>query len=88
MMLAGRGAGKTRSAAEALWWWAWIHPGTMSIVVAPTSNDLKFTCYEGPSGLLACIPTQLVTDYNKQDHLIKLSNGSKIRGCQQTPTNV
>ena len=26
MMLAGRGAGKTRSAAEALWWWAWLVP--------------------------------------------------------------
>jgi predicted phage terminase large subunit-like protein len=80
LMLAGRGAGKTRSAAEALWWWAWTHPGTMSIVLAPTSGDLKFTCFEGPSGLLACIPEALVTDYNKQDHLIKLSNGSKIRG--------
>jgi phage terminase large subunit-like protein len=80
LMLAGRGAGKTRSAAEALWWWAWTHPNTMSIVLAPTSGDLKFTCFEGPSGLLACIPEPLVTDYNKQDHLIKLSNGSKIRG--------
>jgi predicted phage terminase large subunit-like protein len=80
LMLAGRGAGKTRSAAEALWWWAWTHPDTMSIVLAPTSGDLKFTCFEGPSGLLACIPEALVVDYNKQDHLIKLSNGSKIRG--------
>jgi predicted phage terminase large subunit-like protein len=80
LMLAGRGAGKTRSAAEALWWWAWTHPNTMSIVLAPTSGDLKFTCFEGPSGLLECIPEALVVDYNKQDHLIKLSNGSKIRG--------
>lgn len=80
LMLAGRGAGKTRSAAEALWWWAWTHPGTMSVVLAPTSGDLKFTCFEGQSGLLACIPQDLVVDYNKQDHLIKLSNGSKIRG--------
>ena len=80
LMLAGRGAGKTRSAAEALWWWAWTHPGTMSIVLAPTSGDLKFTCFEGPSGLLECIPKELVKDYNKQDHLIRLSNGSKIRG--------
>ena len=80
LMLAGRGAGKTRSAAEALWWWAWTHPNTMSIVLAPTSGDLKFTCFEGPSGLLECIPDELVVDYNKQDHLIKLSNGSKIRG--------
>lgn len=80
MMLAGRGAGKTRSAAEALWWWSWCHPGTMAVVIAPTSNDLKFTCFEGPSGLLKCIPEQLVIYYNKQDHEIRLSNGSKIRG--------
>ena len=79
-MLAGRGAGKTRSAAETLWWWAWCHPKTMSIVLAPTSGDLKNTCYEGPSGLLACIPEQLVVAYNIQDHLITLSNGSRIRG--------
>lgn len=80
MMLAGRGAGKTRSAAEALWWWCWLTPGSRALVLAPTSNDLKFTCFEGQSGLLAVIPEQLVVDYNKQDHQIKLSNGSIIRG--------
>jgi predicted phage terminase large subunit-like protein len=80
MMLAGRGAGKTRSAAEALWWWAWTNPESRCLVLAPTSNDIKFTCFEGQSGLLACIPTELVVDYNKQDHQIKLSNGSIIRG--------
>jgi len=80
MMLAGRGAGKTRSAAEALWWWAWTNAGSRCLVLAPTSNDIKFTCFEGQSGLLACIPEQLVVDYNKQDHQIKLSNGSIIRG--------
>jgi predicted phage terminase large subunit-like protein len=80
LLLAGRGAGKTRSAAEALWWWAWCHPGCRCLVLAPTSNDIKFTCFEGQSGLLACIPPELVVDYNKQDHQIKLSNGSLIRG--------
>lgn len=80
MMLAGRGAGKTRSAAEALWWWAWLVPGARCLVLAPTSNDVKFTCFEGQSGLLACIPQELVVDYNKQDHQIKLVNGSIIRG--------
>ena len=80
MMLAGRGAGKTRSAAEALWWWCWTSPGSRALVLAPTSNDLKFTCFEGQSGLLACIPPQLMVDYNKQDHQIKLVNGSSIRG--------
>jgi predicted phage terminase large subunit-like protein len=80
MMLAGRGAGKTRSAAEALWWWCWITPGSRALVLAPTSNDLKFTCFEGQSGLMACIPQELILDYNKQDHQIKLVNGSSIRG--------
>jgi len=80
MMLAGRGAGKTRSAAEALWWWCWTHPETRGLVLAPTSNDIKHTCFEGQSGLLACIPKDLVVDYNKQDHQIRLSNGSIIRG--------
>ena len=80
MMLAGRGAGKTRSAAEALWWWCWITPNSRGLVLAPTSNDLKFTCIEGVSGLLSVIPKELIVDYNKQDHQIKLSNGSIIRG--------
>ena len=80
MMLAGRGAGKTRSAAEALWWWCWLIPNSRGLVLAPTSNDLKFTCIEGVSGLLSVIPKELVVDYNKQDHQIKLVNGSTIRG--------
>ena len=80
MLLAGRGAGKTKSAAEALWWWCWTTANSRALVLAPTANDLKFTCFEGVSGLLACIPPALVTDYNKQDHQIKLSNGSIIRG--------
>lgn len=80
MMLAGRGAGKTRSAAEAIWWWAWITPKSRALVLAPTSSDVKFTCFEGQSGLLSVIPQALIEDYNKQDHQIKLVNGSIIRG--------
>ena len=80
MLLAGRGAGKTRSAAEALWWWCWQEPNSRGLVLAPTSNDLKFTCFEGVSGLLGCIPQECIADYNKQDHVIKLTNGSSIRG--------
>ena len=49
-------------------------------VLAPTSNDVKFTCFEGQSGLLSVIPQELIVDYNKQDHQIKLVNGSIIRG--------
>jgi predicted phage terminase large subunit-like protein len=80
MMLAGRGAGKTRSAAEALWWWAWTHPESRCLILAPTSGDVKFTTLEGQSGLLSVIPQLLIKDYNKQDHQIVLVNGSIIRG--------
>ena len=45
LMLAGRGAGKTRAAAETLAWWAWEQPNTRWLVSAPTSGDVKGTCF-------------------------------------------
>ena len=80
LLLAGRGAGKTRTAAEQIWWWAWEHPGTRWLVSAPTSADVRATCFEGDSGLLAVIPKILIADYNKQMHELKLVNGSLIKG--------
>ena len=80
LLLAGRGAGKTRCAAETLAWWAWNEPNTRWLVSAPTSGDVKSTCFEGDSGLLAVIPKGLVADYNKALHEIKLTNGSFIKG--------
>jgi phage terminase large subunit-like protein len=80
LMLAGRGAGKTRAAAETLAEWAWEQPNTRWLVSAPTSGDLKGTCFEGDSGLLAVIPKELIADYNKSLHEIKLINGSLIKG--------
>jgi predicted phage terminase large subunit-like protein len=80
LLLAGRGAGKTRTAAEQIWWWAWEFPGTRWLVSAPTSADVRATCFEGDSGLLAVIPKILIADYNKQMHELKLVNGSLIKG--------
>ena len=80
LMLAGRGAGKTRAAAETLAYWAWEQPGTRWLVSAPTSGDLKGTCFEGDSGLLSVIPPPVLADYNKALHEIKLTNGSFIKG--------
>jgi len=80
LMLAGRGAGKTRAAAETLAEWAWNEPGTRWLVAAPTSGDVRGTCFEGDSGLLSVIPPSLVVDYNKSLHEIKLINGSFIKG--------
>ena len=80
LLLAGRGAGKTRTAAEQIGWWAWTQPGTRWLVAAPTSSDVRSTCFEGDSGLLAVIPEALIEDYNKALHELKLVNGSLIKG--------
>jgi len=80
LMCAGRGAGKTRAAAENLAWWAWEQPNTRWLVSAPTSGDLKSTCFEGDSGLLSVIPSSLVQKYNSSLHELILTNGSLIKG--------
>jgi phage terminase large subunit-like protein len=80
LLLAGRGAGKTHASAMTLAEWAWDQPGTRWLVSAPTSGDLKGTCFEGDSGLLSIIPKVLIADYNKSLHEIKLINGSFIKG--------
>ena len=80
LMLAGRGAGKTRAAAETLASWAWEMPNTRWLVSAPTSGDIRGTCFEGDSGLLNVVPAELIADYNKSLHELKLINGSFIKG--------
>ena len=67
-------------AAEQIGWWAWKQPNTRWLVAAPTSSDVRATAYEGDSGLLNVIPKELIADYNKSYHEIKLVNGSLIKG--------
>ena len=80
LMLAGRGAGKTRASAETLLAWAWEEPNSRWLVSAPTSGDIRGTCFEGDSGLLNVCPKELIADYNKSLHEIKLINKSFIKG--------
>jgi len=80
LCLAGRGAGKTRMASEQVGWWAWSQPNTRWLVAAPTSADVRGTCFEGDSGLIAVIPPILIEDYNKTAHELRLINGSLIKG--------
>lgn len=80
LMLGGRGSGKTRTSAETVGWWAWEMPHTRWLVSAPTSADLRGTCFEGESGLLAVIPPKLVEKYNSSLHEVTLVNGSLIKG--------
>ena len=80
LMLAGRGAGKTRASAETLLLWAWEQPNSRWLISAPTSGDIRGTCFEGDSGLLNVCPKELIADYNKSLHELKLINGSFIKG--------
>jgi predicted phage terminase large subunit-like protein len=50
LLLAGRGAGKSRTGAETIGHWAWRQPKTRWLVVAPTSGDLRDVCF--PAGTL------------------------------------
>jgi predicted phage terminase large subunit-like protein len=83
--LAGRGFGKTRVGSE------WISRavfedanGFDSCVIAPTYQDVKFTCFEGPAGILSVLPPELLVEHNKSDMIIKMRNVaggvSTIRG--------
>jgi predicted phage terminase large subunit-like protein len=83
--LAGRGFGKTRVGAEWMGRAVYEDPsGFDSYVVAPTYSDVKFTCFEGESGLLSVVPPELVIEYNRSDLFIRMRNvtggESKIRG--------
>jgi predicted phage terminase large subunit-like protein len=59
-ILAGRGFGKTRVGAEWIARQAINSPDTRWLVCAPTSSDLRGTCFEGESGLLSVIPKDLI----------------------------
>jgi predicted phage terminase large subunit-like protein len=80
LMLAGRGSGKTHTASHWIGIRAWEYSGTRWLVTAPTSNDIRATCFEGDSGLLNIIPASLIKDYNKSLFEITLINGSIIQG--------
>jgi phage terminase large subunit-like protein len=79
LLLAGRGFGKTRTAAEWLWWQAWRHPGSRWALVAPTFADARDTCVEGESGLLACAPPEAVEKWNRSLGELVFTNGSRAK---------
>ena len=80
LMLDGRGAGKTYTASNWIGQRAALYNGTRWLVTAPTSNDIRATCFEGDSGLLNIIPPILIETYNKSLFEITLKNGSIIQG--------
>ena len=80
MYLAGRGAGKTRMAAEWLAWEAATKNGTRWAIIAPTFGDVRDVCAEGNSGIIGILQEYgVLEDYNRTYGHIKLTNGSLIR---------
>lgn len=80
LYLAGRGAGKTRTAAEWLVWQALTHNWTRWAVIAPTFGDVRDTCAEGESGLIPILHQYGALDYyNRSTGDIRLINGSRIK---------
>lgn len=83
LYMAGRGAGKTRTAAEWLAWEAVRCPGTRWAVVAPTFADGRDVCVEGESGLLGVLERygmlRLRHPWNRSIGELVLRNGSRVK---------
>lgn len=82
---AGRGFGKTKSAAE------WTKTKILERkcrwgVIAPTLMDARQTCFEGVSGLLSVLPNEALLGgnrdiaWNRGEVILRLSNGTEVRG--------
>jgi len=80
LYLAGRGAGKTRTAAEWIVWNASRFASTRWACVAPTFADARDTCAEGESGLITILNRYgTLANYNRSIGEIFLKNGSRIK---------
>ena len=78
--MAGRGAGKTRTAAEWLAWEAISAPNTRWAIVAPTFSDARDTCAEGESGVISVLSRyRMLAHWNRSMGEILLNNGSRIK---------
>lgn len=80
LYLAGRGAGKTRTAAEWLAFQASSNPRTRWAIAAPTYSDVRDTCAEGQSGIVQILREYgTLKDYNRSIGELFLTNGSRIK---------
>lgn len=78
----GRGFGKTLTAANWIGLLAAATPNGYFAVVAPTYGDVRYTCFEGETGLWNVIPKELIDETKSSLSLpaITLINGALIRG--------
>lgn len=80
LLLAGRGAGKTRAGAEFVKTYAIENPGVRVGIICPTYGQVRDVALEGESGLLAVVPAEEIAKYNRSLHQVTFVNGSLIAG--------
>lgn len=79
LILAGRGFGKTRTAAEDIGWYGWCNPESRIAVIAETFADGRDVCIEGESGLLSVLPDEEIASWNRSIGELLLTNGTIFR---------
>lgn len=79
LLLAGRGFGKTRTAAEDMVTYGLNYPKSNIAIVAETFADGRDVCIEGESGLLSCLSPTSVAHWNRSIGELFLKNGTKYR---------
>lgn len=79
LLLAGRGFGKTRTAAEDVAAYGLDNPESRLAVVAETFADGRDVCIEGESGLLSCVPVSAIRLWNRSIGEVHLHNGTIYR---------
>ncbi|MGH3263269.1 MAG: DNA-packaging protein, partial [Mycobacteriales bacterium] len=76
LYLAGRGTGKTRSAAERVCEWAEDMPGSRGAMIGRTPADVRDVMIEGESGILACSPDHARPMYEPTKRRLTWPNGT------------
>jgi phage terminase large subunit-like protein len=79
MLLAGRGFGKTRTAAEDVAYYGLKNAKSRIAVVAETFADGRDTCIEGESGLLSILPVDEILIWNRSLGELILKNGTRYK---------
>lgn len=79
LILAGRGWGKTRTAAEYISAYGLDNPKSRIAVVAETFADGRDTCIEGESGLFGVLPESSIGAWNRSLGELVLTNGSRYK---------
>jgi phage terminase large subunit-like protein len=79
LILAGRGYGKTRTAAEDVKAYGLKYKKSRIAIVAPTFADARDTCIEGESGLLNILPKDKIATWNRSIGELYLTNGTKYK---------